>query len=137
MNIFKVLTALTFLVTCFFIWLGLSDESAFYYLPQLGLWSFVFAAMLFLSFIYDKKGQLPMSDKSMALAALAGIVILLIWVIILVYIKRLDLLAENEIYSIGRFVYVFGTAILSCLIVSVLVIFSLKPQNFKKVILNK
>ena len=122
MNLFRILTAILFLILCFFIYLCLSDIATSYYLPQLGLISFIFAT----SFFYEKK------YKSGAWTIVFNVFIAVLCGIILVYLKRSDLLLDNEPYSFGRFIYVFGITIISCLIAFLLMMNSYYPEKIRK-----
>ena len=121
MNPFRILTAFAFLILCFFIYLCLSDESATYYLPQLGMISFAFAV----SFFYEKK------YKSGVWSIVFNVLIAFLCAITLVYLKRSGLLPDNGLYSFGRFIYVFGTVIICCLIAFALSINAYYPEKIK------
>jgi len=122
MNPVRILTALAFLILCFFIYLYLSDDSPVYYLPQLGLISFIFV----FSFFYGKKSQPSVWTIlfNVLIAAFCGIT--------LVYLKRSDLLLYNDPYSFGRFIYVFGIAVMMCLIAFILLMNTYYPEKIRK-----
>jgi hypothetical protein len=101
MNLYKIITAVLFLILCFFIYLCLSDISAFYFLPQLCLWSFIFIS----SFFYEKISQSTSSnEKHVIRATIFSVLIAVLWVIFLIYLKRSDLPTGNDPYSANRFI---------------------------------
>ncbi|WP_338102248.1 hypothetical protein [Methanolapillus millepedarum] len=110
----------------------MSDESSSYYLPQLALFSFLFVSSLFYEkeykSLHKKDDELP---ARMISFYIFYVLIAVSWVIFLIYVKRSDLLTQNDPYSFGRFVYVFGTVAISCLIASIIKIVSYYPDKKK------
>lgn len=109
MNFFKILQIVSFLLLCFFIYLCLSDVSALYYLPKLGKYTFYFVFLLFFEKIY----QAATDRNKLIKPVLFNILIVFLWVLLLICVSRSDILPGNEIYSLGRIVYVFGTVLLT------------------------
>lgn len=129
MNPFKILTAVLFLILCFIIYVSLSEVSSTYYLLQLGFWSFIFMS----SFFFERMYKLTFSEEKSAIwKIILNVLIAGSWAIILFYVKRSDLLTDNDPYSAGRFIYVFGTAAVSCLIASALMMILCYPEKLKK-----
>ena len=117
MNLFKILSAFLFLVLCFVIYIGLSDESHSHNLQHLFWMSFLFTSSLFYEMIVKKVDNSSWKswNKSAVLMYILGGVISVSFVIFLIYARRFDLLPYNEPYSFARFVYVFGVVAAGCL----------------------
>lgn len=109
MKFSQILQTVFFFLLCFDIYIALSDESSVYYLLHLASGSFV----LVHSFYFFKTNYYQNFNFWIILF---NMVIAGFWMILLVYIKRFDVLPENEIFSLGRFVYVFGVTFLSLFI---------------------
>ena len=107
MNPFRILTTIVFFILCFYIYLCLSDASAFYYLPKLGWPAIIFAA----SFFYEKICK----SESGVWTIILNFLIAFLCVVGLVCLKRFGGLPDNDPYSLGRFIYVFGTVFVCCL----------------------
>ncbi|WNY29024.1 hypothetical protein MmiEs2_12380 [Methanimicrococcus stummii] len=115
MSLYKIYTVMAFLLLCFVIYIALSDESAVHNLPHLANWSILFVSTFFFKPAVELLNQ---KDKELSFFVRTFLcsVVAALWGIFLIYVKRSDLLDYNEAYSVGRFVYVFGTVAVSCLI---------------------
>ncbi|TDQ67820.1 hypothetical protein C7391_1373 [Methanimicrococcus blatticola] len=128
MNLFRILTAVLFLALGFIIYIGLSDESSTHYLLHLGLWSFIFIS----SFFFERMYQFISSEeKPVIWKIIFNVFIAGSWAIILFYLKWSGLLTSNDPYSFGRFIYVFGTVAVSCLIAFMLLSLTYYPEKLR------
>lgn len=131
MNFYKLYTAFTFLFLCFIVFIALSDESAVHNLLYLSNSSAAFISSFFIKPVYQllKQNKTELFSVVRILFGAAGAAL---WAFFLVYVKRSDILDYNEAYSIGRFVYVFGTVALSSLISFALMKISFHPKKVQQ-----